>query len=180
MKVRFAPSPTGLLHVGNARAALANYLLARKQGGHFLLRIDDTDRERNRPEYDDAIQYDLRWLGLHWDSFFRQSERLERYAEAAERLKAAGRLYPCFESEEELTAKREMRARRGQPPIYDRAMLKLTPEQREAAEAGGKRPYWRFLLSGRAIEWRDQVLGRRQVKLGAVSDPVLIRADGTP
>ncbi len=180
MKVRFAPSPTGLLHVGNARPALANYLLARRHGGEFLLRLDDTDQERNRPEYADAIQYDLRWLGIRWERMFRQSDRLARYAEAADQLKAAGRLYPCFESEEELNAKREMRAKRRLPPIYDRAMLKLTPEQRAAAEAGGKRPYWRFLLSGAPAEWRDGVLGRRQVKLSAVSDPVLIRADGTP
>ena len=180
MKVRFAPSPTGLLHVGNARTALANYLHARRHGGHFLLRIDDTDTARNRPEFEDALQYDLRWLGVSWDSFFRQSERLDRYAAAAERLKAAGRLYPCFESEEELNAKRDQRTKRGLPPIYDRAMLKLTKAQREAAEFGGKRPYWRFLLSGRQVEWHDIVLGRRQVKLSAVSDPVLIRADGTP
>ena len=180
MKVRFAPSPTGLLHVGNVRTALANYLHARRYGGHYLLRIDDTDTERNRPEFEDALQYDLRWLGIAWDSMFRQSDRLDRYAAAAERLKASGRLYPCFESEEELNAKRDQRAKRGLPPIYDRAMLKLTREQREAAEFGGKRPYWRFLLSGRQVEWHDTVLGRRQVKLSAVSDPVLIRADGTP
>ena len=180
MKLRFAPSPTGLLHVGNARVALANYLLARRHGGEFLLRLDDTDQERNRPEYEDAIQHDLRWMGLHWDSMFRQSDRLDRYAQAAETLKASGRLYPCFESEEELAAKRDQRAKRRLPPLYDRAMLKLTPEQRQAAEAGGKRPYWRFLLSGYPAEWGDMVLGPRQVKLSAVSDPVLIRADGTP
>ena len=180
MKVRFAPSPTGLLHVGNVRTALANYLHAKRQGGTFLLRIDDTDIERNRPEYEDAIQYDLRWLGIQWDEMFRQSERLDRYAAAAERLKASGRLYPCFESEEELNAKRDQRLKRGLPPLYDRAMLKLTPEQRAKAEFGGKRPYWRFMLSGRQVEWHDLVLGRRQVKLSAVSDPVLIRADGTP
>ncbi len=98
MKVRFAPSPTGLLHVGNARIALANYLLAKRHGGQFLLRLDDTDTERNRPEYEDAISYDLRWMGLSWDETFRQSDRLDRYAAAAEKLKAAGRLYPCFES----------------------------------------------------------------------------------
>ena len=180
MKVRFAPSPTGLLHVGNVRTALANYLHARRQGGTFLLRIDDTDTERNRPEFEDAIQYDLRWLGIEWDETFRQSERLERYAAAADRLRASGRLYPCFESEEELNAKRDQRLKRGLAPLYDRAMLKLTAEQRSQAEFGGKRPYWRFLLSGRQVEWHDQVLGRRQVKLSAVSDPVLIRADGTP
>ena len=180
MKVRFAPSPTGLLHVGNARIALANYLLARRHGGQFLLRMDDTDTERNRPEYADAIGYDLRWLGIVWDEAFSQSERLDKYAAAAERLKAAGRLYPCFESEEELNAKRELRVRRKQPPLYDRAMLKLTPEQRATAEANGKRPHWRFLLSGYPAEWLDMVLGARSVKLSAISDPILIWADGTP
>ena len=180
MKLRFAPSPTGLLHVGNARVALANYLLARRHGGHFLLRIDDTDTERGRPEYEDAIRYDLRWLGLQWDEEYRQSDRLALYAEAAEKLKASGRLYPCFESEEELAVKRELRVKRHQPPLYDRAMLKLTPEQRAAAEANGKQPHWRFLLSGYPAEWGDMVLGPRAVKLTAVSDPVVIRADGTP
>lgn len=180
MKVRFAPSPTGLLHVGNARIALANFLLARREGGQFLLRIDDTDAERSRPELEQAIQQDLRWLGVAWDETYRQSDRLDRYAGAAERLKSSGRLYPCFESEEELNAKREQRVRRRLPPIYDRAMLKLTPEQRAAAEAGGKRPYWRFLLAPQPAEWDDMVLGPRSVKLTAVSDPVLIRADGTP
>ncbi len=178
--VRFAPSPTGLLHVGNARVALANFLFSRRHGGSFILRLDDTDRERSRPEYEVGIARDLRWLGLEWDESFRQSERLERYAAAAERLKRAGRLYPCFESEEELRAKRDQRVRRGQAPVYDRAMLKLTAEQRAAAEAGGKRPYWRFLLSGETVGWTDLVLGRRQVKLPSVSDPVLIRTDGTP
>ena len=178
--VRFAPSPTGHLHVGNARIAIANFLFARHLGGRFLLRLDDTDRERSKPELADAIQHDLQWLGVTWDELLRQSDRLDRYAEAAERLKRSGRLYPCFESEEELRAKRKTRIRRGQPPVYDRAMLKLTPEQRAAAEAGGKRPYWRFLLSGDTVAWPDLVLGRREVKLPAVSDPVLIRADGMP
>lgn len=180
MKLRFAPSPTGLLHAGNARVALANYLLARRHGGQFLLRIDDTDTERGKPEYEDAIRHDLKWLGLHWDEEFRQSDRLPQYEAAAEKLKASGRLYPCFESEEELSAKREMRVKRHQPPLYDRAMLKLTPEQRAKAEAGGKRPHWRFLLSGYPADWGDMVLGPRTVKLSAVSDPVLIREDGTP
>jgi len=179
-KVRFAPSPTGLLHVGNARIALANFLFARRGGGEFLLRLDDTDAERSRPEHAAAIAQDLLWLGITWDGQFRQSDRMDRYAAAAERLKQAGRLYPCFESEEELRAKREMRIKRGRAPVYDRAMLKLTAEQRASAEAGGKRPYWRFLLSETTIGWDDLVLGRRQVKLPSVSDPVLIRADGTP
>ena len=178
--VRFAPSPTGLLHVGNAWIALANFLFARRHGGRMLLRFDDTDRDRSRPEYEAAIQQDLGWLGVAWDATFRQAERLDRYAAAADRLRAAGRLYPCFESEQELKAKRELRIRRGQPPVYDRAMLRLTPEQRAAAEAGGKRPYWRFLLSEQAVSWNDLVLGPRQVRLPVVSDPVLFRADGTP
>jgi glutamyl-tRNA synthetase len=180
VRVRFAPSPTGYLHVGNARLALVNWLFARRHGGHFLLRLDDTDTARSTEAYAEAIGEDLRWLGLDWDETFRQSARRDRYAEAAEALKRSGRLYPCFESEEELRAKREMRLRRGQAPVYDRAMLKLTPAQRAAAEAGGKRPYWRFLLSDGVVAWDDLVLGRRQVKLPAVSDPVLIRADGTP
>jgi glutamyl-tRNA synthetase len=178
--VRFAPSPTGLLHVGNARPALANYLFARHHGGRFILRIDDTDLERSRDEYAEAIPRDLRWLGLAWDDSFRQRDRLDHYEAAADRLKQSGRLYPCFESEDELRAKREQRLKRGLAPVYDRAMLKLTPEQRAQAEANGKRPYWRFRLTDTVREWHDMVLGRRQVKLPTVSDPVLIRADGTP
>jgi glutamyl-tRNA synthetase len=178
--VRFAPSPTGLLHVGNARPALLNWLFARQQGGRFILRLDDTDVGRSTDENAEAIRQDMRWLGLEWHDSFRQSDRLARYAEVADQLKASGRLYPCFESEEELRVKRELRTRRGQPPIYDRAMLKLTAEQRATAEAGGKRPHWRFRLSDQEASWPDLVLGRRKVKLTAVSDPVLIRADGTP
>jgi glutamyl-tRNA synthetase len=180
VKLRFAPSPTGYLHVGNAQIALINWLFARHGGGSFMLRLDDTDPGRSKPEFAAAIEQDLHWLGLDWDSFARQSDRLDRYAVAAERLKAAGRLYPCFESEEELKAKREMRLKRGQAPVYDRAMLKLTSEQRATAEAKGKRPYWRFLLTGRTVAWEDMIGGPRQVKLPAMSDPVLIREDGTP
>jgi glutamyl-tRNA synthetase len=178
--VRFAPSPTGLLHVGNARAALANHLFARNHGGRFILRIDDTDPERSKDEYAEAIARDLRWLGLEWSDSFRQRDRLDHYAAAADRLKQSGRLYPCFESEDELRAKREQRLKRGLAPVYDRAMLSLTPAQRAQAEANGKRPYWRFRLSDAVLEWQDMVLGRRQVKLPTVSDPVLVRADGTP
>lgn len=179
MKLRFAPSPTGYLHVGNARIATANALAAARYGGSLLLRLDDTDLERSRPEYEAAIKQDLAWLGIGWDSFFRQRDRIEAYEAAAAQLKASGRLYPCFESEEELRAKREMRLKRHQPPVYDRAMLNLTAQQRQAAEAGGKRPYWRFRLSDTEIRWQDLILGDRAVKLTAVSDPVLIRADGT-
>jgi glutamyl-tRNA synthetase len=179
MKVRFAPSPTGLLHVGNARIAIANWCLARRQGGRFLLRLDDTDTERSKPEYAQAIEEDLRWLGLDWDEYCRQSDRLASYAAAAERLKAAGRLYPCLETEEELAFKREQRARQGKPPIYDRAALKMTADQLARAVANGKSPHWRFKLSHAGVEWRDGVLGRRAVKLPSLSDPVLIRADGS-
>ena len=180
MKLRFAPSPTGLLHVGNARVALANWLLARRQGGQVLLRLDDTDTERSKAEYAEALAEDLRWLGLDWDESFRQSDRGALYAAAAERLKAGGRLYPCLENEEELRAKRERQLRAGKPPIYDRAALSLTPDQLARARANGKEPYWRFRLSHRSVAWQDGVLGERQVKLPSLSDPVLIRADGTP
>jgi len=132
--VRFAPSPTGYLHVGNARPALLNWLFARKAGGRFLLRFDDTDASRGTQEYADAIEQDLRWLGLNWDESFRQTDRMALYEAAAEKLKASGRLYPCFESEAELQAKRDYRMKRGQSPIYDRAMLKLTAEQKEKVE----------------------------------------------
>lgn len=180
IKVRFAPSPTGHLHIGNARVALANFLFARRLGGTFVLRIDDADAERCRPEFIDSIEHDLRWLGIDWDDSFRQSTRLDRYVAAAKRLEASGRLYPCFEGEDELRFKREMRIKRGQAPIYDRAMLRMTPAQRAAAEAGGKRPYWRFKLTDTTVAWADMVRGASHVKLTAVSDPVLVGADGTP
>jgi glutamyl-tRNA synthetase len=179
-KVRFAPSPTGYLHVGNARIALTNALFARSRGGAFLLRIDDTDLERSKPEFEAGIEQDLTWLGIVWDEKFRQSDRNAAYIEAAEKLKASGRLYPCFESEEELRFKRELRLKQGKAPVYDRAMLRMTEAQRAQAEAGGKSPYWRFLLSNESVTWDDGVLGHRIVKLPSVSDPVLIRADGTP
>jgi glutamyl-tRNA synthetase len=179
-KVRFAPSPTGYLHVGNARAALVNFLFARHEGGKFLLRLDDTDTERGRPEYEQGIIDDLHWLGITWDETAKQSERTARYEQVAEQLKAAGRLYPCFENEDELAAKRAALVKRKLPPVYDRAALAMTAEQRATAEANGKRPYWRFKLSDGNAAWNDLVLGSRNIKLGTVSDPVLIRADGTP
>jgi glutamyl-tRNA synthetase len=179
VKVRFAPSPTGWLHVGNARVALANWLEARKRGGTFILRLDDTDVGRSRPEFAQGIEEDLRWLGLDWDESFRQSDRLDRYAAAAEALKAKGLLYPCLETEEELAFKREQRRKQGRAPIYDRAALKMTAEQLTRAIENGKQPHWRFKLSGRSVAWQDGVLGDRQVKLPSLSDPVLIRADGS-
>ena len=179
MKLRFAPSPTGFLHVGNARIAITNALLALKHGGELILRLDDTDTDRSRPEYANAIEEDLTWLGITWQGVVRQQDRTALYDAAAARLKASGHLYPCFESEEELRFKREQRAKQGKPPVYDRAMLKLTQDQLERALANGKSPYWRFKLSQGSREWVDGVLGPRAVKLPPISDPVLIRADGS-
>lgn len=179
MKLRFAPSPTGLMHVGNARLAVANALFARRHGGQFMLRIDDTDVERSKEEYVREIYKALKWLGFDWDELMRQSERMERYHLAIEKLKRSGRLYPCFETKEELDFKRELRRRQNKPPIYDRAMLKLTAEQRAEAEANGKKPHWRFLLSGSEKKWHDLVMGECRVKLSSLSDPVMIKADGT-
>jgi glutamyl-tRNA synthetase len=174
---RFAPSPTGLLHLGNLRAALFNWAIARKAGGRFVLRIDDTDAERSREAFVEAIREDLDWLGLDRDGEVRQSERLERYAAAAERLKAAGRLYPCWETAEELAMKRRVQLSRGKPPVYDRAALALG-EAEKARLAETRAPHWRFRLAHERIEWEDGILGPRSVDAASVSDPVLIREDG--
>lgn len=180
IRVRFAPTPTGNLYVSGVRVALANYLFARRGNGEMLLRLDDLDQERSRPVHADQIMQDLRWFGIDWHTSFRQSERLDLYQDTIERLKRDKFIYPCFESEEELKAKQEFRRKRNQSPIYDRAMLRLTEKQRTDAEAGGKRPHWRFKLSGRTLEWKDLILGPRRATLSAVSDPILVRADGTP
>ncbi|GER06518.1 glutamate--tRNA ligase 1 [Iodidimonas muriae] len=180
VNVRFAPSPTGLLHVGNVRAALLNWLFARQQGGQFLLRFDDTDAERSRDDYIEAIRHDLRWLGLDWDQEARQSQRLERYHASAEHLKEQGRLYPCYETAEELSIKRRLQLGRGLPPVYDRAALKLTQADREKLEAEGKKPHWRFKLdTDQRVEWTDLIRGPQSIDPASLSDPVLIRADGT-
>jgi len=174
---RFAPSPTGYLHIGNLRAALFNFLIARQQGGTFILRLDDTDPARSKPEYADAIREDLRWLGLEWDREETQSARLKRYDEVAANLRAAGRLYECFESPTELDLKRKKQLNMGLPPVYDRAALKLSEAEKDAlrAERGG---YWRFQLDHKRIEWEDGILGAQSIDAASVSDPVLIRADG--
>lgn len=177
---RFAPSPSGRLHVGNVRVALLNWLLARKSGGRFLLRFDDTDSERSQEEYVEAAREDLRWLGLLWDVEMRQSSRLAFYAAAAEKLKAAGRLYPCYETAEELALKRKTLLSRGKPPIYDRAALHVQEADRRTFEAKGRQPYWRFLLEDREIRWADGVRGEVRFAAVNLSDPVLLRADGTP
>jgi glutamyl-tRNA synthetase len=180
IRVRFAPTPSGNLFIGSARVALANDLFARRSGGKMLLRLDDLDKDRSRPSASDQIMEDLRWLGIEWHESFRQSERLDRYKEAIERLKRDKLVYPCFETTEELKAKQELRRKRNQSPTYDRAMLSLTDKQRQDAEAGGKRPHWRFKLSGRTLHWNDLILGPRHAALSAVSDPILVHSDDTP
>jgi glutamyl-tRNA synthetase len=177
--VRFAPSPTGYLHIGNARTALWNWLLARRSGGTFILRLDDTDRERSTEAFADAIIEDLAWLGVRPDRLERQSDRVGRYAAALDRLKAAGLVYPAYETAEELERKRRRQQARGLPPIYDRAALKLSAEERAALEADGRKPHWRFRLSGGAAEWHDGVRGHSRIETSSLSDPVLVRADGT-
>ncbi|MBL1437349.1 MAG: glutamate--tRNA ligase [Rhodobacteraceae bacterium] len=174
---RFAPSPTGYLHIGNLRAALFNFLIARQQGGTFILRLDDTDPARSKPEYADGIREDLRWLGLDWDQEETQSARLGRYHEVAAQLRLSGQLYECFESPVELDLKRKKQLNMGLPPVYDRAALKLTESEKDAlrAERGG---YWRFQLDRKRIEWDDGILGPQSIDAASVSDPVLIRADG--
>ncbi|MBS7541316.1 glutamate--tRNA ligase [Ancylobacter lacus] len=177
--LRFAPSPTGLLHVGNARTALYNALLARRAGGTFILRYDDTDVARSTAGFADAIARDLDWLGLVPDRVEHQSRRLPRYDAAVERLKAAGSLYPAYETEEELEAQRLSRRRRGLPPVYDRGALALTAADRERLETEGRRPHWRFRLHGGVVRWDDGVRGPQAVETSALSDPVLVRGDGS-
>ncbi|MCB2092819.1 MAG: glutamate--tRNA ligase [Rhodobacteraceae bacterium] len=175
---RFAPSPTGYIHVGNLRAALFNYLIARKAGGTFILRLDDTDKERSKQEYVDGIMRDLDWLGLAWDRVERQSDRLERYGEAAAGLRAKGRFYECFETPTELDLKRKKQRNMGKPPVYDRASLSLSEPEREKMRAEGREGYWRFQLDLERIEWADGIMGHISIDAASVSDPVLIRADG--
>ncbi len=194
--VRFAPSPTGRIHIGNVRTAILNWLFARREGGQYILRFDDTDTERARAEFAEAIETDLAWLGLDWDRIERQSDRTEKYTVAADTLKAAGRLYPCYETPEEIERRRRLQRARGLPPIYDRAALRLTREDIAAFESEGRAPHWRFRLNNTAaadgethdpgaapvstpIAWDDLIRGHQTVDLGALSDPVMIRADGS-
>lgn len=174
---RFAPSPTGYIHVGNLRTALMNYLIARKTGGTFILRLDDTDQERSKQEYADGIMEDLEWLGLTWDRVEKQSLRLDRYREAAEGLRAGRHLYEVFETPTELDLKRKKLLNMGRPPVYDRAGLALTAAERDALRAD-RDGYWRFQLDQKRTEWTDGILGPVSIDTASVSDPVLIRADG--
>ena len=187
--VRFAPSPTGFIHIGNARTALFNWLFATKHGGRFVLRFDDTDVARSKAEYAEQIGKDLAWLGIRPDSVVRQSDRFALYDAAVEKLKAAGLLYPCWETAEELERRRKIRLSRRLPPVYGREALKLAADEKAAYEAEGRKPHWRFLLPNFSgdpfspvrteVHWDDVVRGPQTVDLASMSDPVLVREDGT-
>jgi len=189
IRVRFAPSPTGHIHIGNLRIALANWLYAKKSGGQFVLRYDDTDKERSQQQYVTSIREDLDWLGLKPDEIYFQSQRFALYDEAVDKLKAAGLLYPCYETAQELERRRKIALSRRLPPIYGREALKLTPEERAELEAQGRKPHWRFLLPNFSssphqlerseMRWCDLVRGNQVVDLASLSDPVLVREDGS-
>ncbi|NNE79787.1 MAG: glutamate--tRNA ligase [Silicimonas sp.] len=175
---RFAPSPTGYLHIGNLRTALFNWLITQKSGGTFILRIDDTDPERSKEEYVDAIKHDLDWLGLGWDRVERQSLRLDRYAEAADRLRDMGRFYEAWETPTELDLKRKKLLNMGRPPVYDRAALTLPDDEKSRLRTERGDGVWRFKLDQTRINWTDGILGDMSIDAASVSDPVLIRQDG--
>lgn len=187
--VRFAPSPTGHIHIGNSRPALYNWLFAQKMGGQFILRFDDTDTVRSKQEYAESIEKDLRWLGIDPDRIERQSDRLSTYDVSAQTLKDAGLLYPCYETPDELERRRSRQRALGRPPVYDRSGLKQSAEERAALEAEGRKPHWRFLLPNydgdpfstkrTDVAWKDLCRGDQAVDLASMSDPVLIRADGS-
>ena len=179
VKVRFAPSPTGWMHIGNTRTAVFNWFLAKKLGGKFMLRIDDTDVLRSKKEYEDAIRDILVWLGFNWDEEARQSARIERYNEVVAKLKAEGRIYACYETAEELEVMRKKLMTQGRPPIYDRGALKLTKEDIARYEAEGRKPHYRFKLNDGAIEWTDMIRGKIHYDAANLADPVIIREDGS-
>ena len=177
---RFAPSPTGLLHLGNIRTALINWLYARTNNGKFILRIDDTDLERSKDEYISQIKYDLDWLGIDFDETFNQSSRFDRYRKQFEKLKADGRIYPCYETPEELERKRKLLIAAGGKQVYDRSAMELTDQQKKDYEAEGRKPHWRFLLKTERMKWDDLLKGEIDIDLTSLSDPVLFREDGVP
>ena len=177
--VRFAPSPTGRIHIGNARTAILNWLYACKTGGQFILRYDDTDTVRSTEEYARGIAVDLDWLGIKPHREEHQSKRTARYEDVAGALRAAGRLYACYETPDELDRRRKRQLARGLPPVYDRAGLKLTDEDRARLEAEGRKPHWRFRLDGRVVEWTDLIRGPQHIDTTGLSDPVLVRGDGS-
>lgn len=176
---RFAPSPTGLLHIGNARTALITWLYSRAHKGKFILRIDDTDLARSTKEYEEGIKADLTWLGLSWDETFNQSDRVSKYEAAKQQLIKEGRIYPCYETQEELEFKRKLQLAAHKPPIYDRSGLHLTAEHKAKYQEQGRRPHYRFLMEDGAIEWEDMVKGKIHYKGINIGDPILIREDGS-
>lgn len=179
IKVRFAPSPTGYIHIGNIRTALFNWLWAKKMGGTFMLRIDDTDTLRSKKEYEDSLRECLQWLGLNWTEEARQSARSARYQEITEQLKAQGRIYPCYETPEELEIKRKLALNKGLPPIYDRQALNYTPQDLERFAAEGRKPHFRFKLLPGEICWNDEIRGLVKYDADNLSDPIIIREDGS-
>ena len=179
MRLRFAPSPTGFMHVGNARSAVLNWAYANKNKGEFILRIDDTDKIRSKKDYEKNIKENLRWLGLDWDKTFNQSSKYENYEINILKLKESGRIYPCFETEEELSLKRKSLLSSGKPPIYDRSSLKLTKKDIEKNLNEGKKPHWRFKLVDEIISWQDLIKGKVSFDSKNLSDPILIREDGS-
>jgi len=179
-KLRFAPSPTGYLHLGNTRTALINWLYARTHGGKFILRLDDTDVQRSEQKYAEQIQEDLHWLGLTYDEMIKQSDRLLHYEKAAEVLKAQGRLYPCFETPEELDLQRKIQLSSGKPPLYNRAALSLTPSQVAKYKEEGRKPHWRFKMEKGEIRWHDLIRGDVIYQAELLNDSILIREDGSP
>ena len=179
IKVRFAPSPTGFMHIGNTRTALFNWLLAKKLGGKFMLRIDDTDTVRSKKEYEDAMRESLIWLGFDWCEEARQSARFARYDELRNKLIAEGRIYACYDNPEELQIKRKRAMSKGLAPIYDRQALRYTPEDIARFKAEGRKPHYRFKLNSGIIEWNDIVRGHCQYEAEKLSDPIIIREDGS-
>lgn len=179
IKVRFAPSPTGFMHIGNTRTALFNWLLAKKLGGDFMLRIDDTDFARSKKEYEDAMRESLKWLGFNWNEEARQSARFARYDALRDKLIAEGRIYPCYDTPEELQIKRKRAMSKGQAPIYDRQALHYTAEDLAKFKAEGRKPHYRFKLLPGIIEWEDIVRGHCQYEAEKLSDPIIIREDGS-
>ena len=176
---RFAPSPTGMLHIGNVRTALINYLYTKKHNGQFILRIDDTDTERSKKAFEEAIKDDLTNLGIEWDNSFNQSSKITKYEAIKEELIKSKRLYACYETPEELDIKRKLQLSNGKPPIYDRSSLKLSQEQIEAYEKAGRKPHYRFLIADEEISWHDEIKGEIKYHGSKLSDPVIIRADGS-
>ena len=178
VKVRFAPSPTGYLHIGNFRTALVNFLFARKEKGHFMLRIDDTDHERSTLEFEKAIIEDLSWMNLNWDSLEKQSTRLKRYDEVLETLLDKKRAYACYETADELSLKRKVQLSSGKPPVYDRSSLRLSDSEIADLKSKGKKPHYRFLLDHSEVTWNDLVKGQGKYHMSSLSDPVILREDG--